>query len=143
MTKDYESLVSLLTNKKSYVKFHPCLLPKSISISKLVGYFEFLSPVMLIIHGSTISKRKFSTKKSSDLDIVCVSSKAAFWPLEQLYKKLRENLQQERNKIDASIVTYNELASMVIGGASSLSASFDNGFSILYRSERNEPCDSN
>jgi len=137
LAKDREFLVSLLTNNKAHVEFHPSLLPNGISINELISYFDFLAPVILIIHSSTISKRKFSTKKNSDFDIVCVSSKAAFWPLSQLYKKLRENLQQERINIDVSIVTSNELISILTGGSSSLRASFDNGFSILYRKEKN------
>ncbi|MCK4478192.1 hypothetical protein KAU88_06670 [Candidatus Bathyarchaeota archaeon] len=135
MIRNYESLVNKLANIKSYVEFHPCMLPKGVSRYELINFFEFLSPIMLILHGSTISSAKFSMKKSSDLDIVCVSSKAAFWPLEQLYKRVKENLENEDIKIDVSIITYNELIS-IIEGESSLSTSFRHGFSLLYQKGR-------
>jgi len=90
------------------------------------------------MHGSRISRLKFSTKRVSDVDIICVSSKAAFWPLEQLYKKLRENLKEDKNAIDVSIITYLELASIITEGSSSLSSSIDNGFSVIYMRESNE-----
>lgn len=131
MIRKYESLANTLINLESYVEFDPCMLPKGISRNKLMDYFEFLSPIMLILHGSTISTRKFSTRENSDLDIVCVSSKAAFWPLEQLYKRLDENLENEDIKIDVSIITQNELLS-IIEEKSSLSMSFKHGFSMLY-----------
>ncbi|MGD0996189.1 MAG: hypothetical protein ABR909_11780 [Candidatus Bathyarchaeia archaeon] len=127
-----------MVTKRSYVKFQPCFLPKGTSCKKLIHYFEFLSPIMLIMHGSRISRLKFSTKRVSDVDIICVSSKAAFWPLEQLYKKLRENLKEDKNAIDVSIITYLELASIITEGSSSLSSSIDNGFSVIYMRESNE-----
>lgn len=118
-------------NLESYVEFDPCMLPKGISRNRLMDYFEFLSPMMLILHGSTVSSKEFSTRETSDLDIVCVSLKAAFWPLEQLYKRLDKNLENDDIKIDVSIITQNELLS-IIEGKSSLSISFKHGFSMLY-----------
>ena len=137
MIRNCESLINTLANIESYVEFHPCMLPKDISRHKLMTYFEFLSPIMLILHGSTVSGRKFSQKKNSDLDIVCVSSKAAFWPLEQLYERINEDFGNESIRIDVSIITYNELIS-VIEGESSLSISFKHGFSILYQVGKDE-----
>jgi len=137
MIRNYGSLVITLANMESYVEFHPRMLPKGISKDKLMTYFEFLSPMMLILHGSTISGKKFSKKKKSDLDIVCVSLKAAFWPLEQLYERISENLENESVKIDVSIITHSELRS-VMDGESSLSTSFKHGFSILYQEGKDE-----
>jgi len=131
MIRNCESSVNILTNMESYVEFHPSMLPEGTSRNKLLSFFDFLSPIMVILHGSTVSKKKFSTKKQSDLDIVCVSLKAAFWPLEQLYEKMNETLQKEGVRIDVSIITYNGLLS-IIEGRSSLSTSFGHGFSIMY-----------
>jgi len=142
MIRDYESLVDKLTNIKFHVEFHPCMLPKGISRYKLINFFGFLSPIMLILHGSTVSGTKLSMKKNSDLDIVCVSLKAAFWPLEQLYKRINENLENEDVKLDVSIITCNELLS-IIEGKSSLSVSFRHGFSILYQEGKDESYRSN
>lgn len=131
MNRNYKSLINTLIKRESYFEFHPRMLPKGISRHKLMNYFKFLSPIMLILYGSTISGVKFSTKKSSDLDIVCISLKAAFWPLEQLYERIYENFENENIEIDVSIITYNELLS-IVEGKSSLSTSFRHGFSILY-----------
>ena len=137
MNRNFESLVDTLVNIESYIEFHPCMLPEGISRNELMTYFGFLSPTMLILHGSTISGTKFSKKKNSDLDIVCVSSKAAFWPLEQLYERVSENLENESIKIDVSIITHDELRS-VMEGESSLGVSFKHGFSILYQEGKDE-----
>jgi len=137
MNRNYESLVNTLVKRGSYFEFHPRMLPKGISRCILMNYFRILSPIMLILHGSTISGAKFSTKKNSDLDIVCVSLKAAFWPLEQLYERIYENLKNEDIEIDVSIMTYNELLS-IVEGESSLSTSFRHGFSILYEERKDE-----
>ncbi len=137
MNRNFESLVNTLVNIESYIEFHPCMLPEGISKNKIMLHFGFLSPTILILHGSTISGTRFSKKKNSDLDIVCVSSKAAFWPLEQLYERIRENLENESIKIDASIITHGELRSL-IEGESSLGVSFSHGFSILYQEGKDE-----
>lgn len=137
MIRDPVSFVKALSKAGSYIEFKPSMLPKGISRNKLIKHFEFLSPIVLILHGSTISGKKFSEKKDSDLDIVCVSLKAIFWPLEQLYKKMNENLERENTKIDVSIITSNEFLSIKEVG-SSLNKSLDHGFSILYKRGKNE-----
>ena len=137
MILNSELLVNTLLSKESHVEFHPCILPKSVSKTKLMNCFEFLSPILLILHGSTISRKKFSTKKNSDLDIVCLSLKAAFWPLTELYEKIDQNLKDEDIKIDVTIITYNELLS-ILDGSSSLGVSFSHGFSILFQEGDNE-----
>jgi hypothetical protein len=111
-----QTLVNTLRNKKSYVGFRPNMLPKGLSASRIVAALEFLSPFVIILHGSAVSNKRFS---------------AAFWPLEQLYERTDENLRSEVTGVDLSIVTHNGLLSIIDGG-SSLSTSLDHGFSILY-----------
>jgi hypothetical protein len=130
-----ESLIGMLSGMQSCVEFCPDMLPDGVSIDRILGALDFLSPIVIILHGSTVSHKKFSAKKTSDIDMVCVSIKAAFWPLEQLHKKINENLGNQTIKIDLSIVTYNGFLSLVKDG-SSLSKSFSHGFSILYYEEK-------
>jgi len=135
MSSKRESLVNILRNKKPYVKFHPSMLPKGFSVNRIVNALEFLSPMVIILHGSSVSKRKFSLKERNDLDVVCASIKGAFWPLEQLYERAKEDLRDDVVEIDLSIVTCNGLKS-IIEGKSSLSKSFNHGFSVLYCEEK-------
>ena len=128
---EIELLVSELVNNKAYVKFNPRMLGDDITLNQLMSYFEFLSPIMILMHGSTVSKKRFSDKNNSDLDIVCVSPKAAFWPLEQLYNRLDSNLKHERTRIDVSIISVSEFIT-ILDRNSSLSTSFTHGFAILH-----------
>jgi hypothetical protein len=133
------SLFRRLSNSESYVKFCPSMLPPSVTVKKILKVVEFLCPTTVILHGSNVSHKKFSTKKCSDIDIVCVSAKAAFFPLEQLHQKVKENIKKEGIEIDLdpSIVTPSAILSIIEGG-SSLSKSLSHGFSILYCEEENE-----
>jgi hypothetical protein len=128
-------LVNVLKTMESYVEFCPDMLPNDISLSRILNALRFLSPTIIILHGSTVSRRKFSAKKNSDLDIVCVTVKAAFWSLEQLQTRIRENLGNEGVEIDLSIVSYNRFLS-IAKGKSSLGKSLSHGFSISYYEEK-------
>lgn len=130
-----ESLNNMLRAVQSCVEFCPDMLPDGVSLSTILDAMTFLSPIIVILHGSTISHKKFSAKKTSDLDIVCVSNKAAFWPLELLHKRIKENLGDENIEIDLSIVSYNGFLS-IVNGKSSLSKSLSHGFSILHQEEK-------
>ena len=123
-------LASKLQKMKGFTDFDLSMLPKGLSVERLVKALNFLSPSIIIIHGSKVSKKKFSNKPRSDLDIVCVSAKAAFWPIEELIKNARKNFGAQEVDIDLSIVTYNGLLS-IVKGESSISRSFNHGFSIL------------
>ena len=130
-----ESLVNMLRAMQSCVEFCPDMLPDDVSLSTILDALRFLSPMIVILYGSAVSHRKFSSKRTSDLDIVCVSIKAAFWSLEQLHKKIRENFRDVNVEIDMSIISYNGFLS-IVKGRSSLSKSLNHGFSILYQEEK-------
>jgi hypothetical protein len=78
-----------------------------------------------------VSHQKYSEKEVSDLDIVCVSDKAAFWPIEQLLEGVNRNTQWH---IDLSIVTVSAFVSLLRkNNSSSLAESFRHGFTIMYQ----------
>jgi hypothetical protein len=107
------------------------MLPNGISRDRILEILWFLSPVIVILHGSRASNKRFSAKEKSDLDLICVSMKAPFWPLDQLYERVKEDSKREDCQIDLSIVSSKEFSS-VVKGKSSLGESLSHGFSILY-----------
>lgn len=131
MNTKCEGYIKKLIDMSSYFQFEDKMLPNNISVESLKNGFNFLSPEVLLLHGSNVSGKKFSNKKTSDLDVICVSHKAAFFPLKQLYEKLESNFQKEKIKIDASIISCNELSSL-IKCKTSLGVSLSHGFSIIY-----------
>ncbi len=132
---DPQSLSEVLMRKESYVEFRDDMLPMGMSASCLISIFEDLAPTMLIVHGSKVSSVKFSVKQISDLDIICVTVKAAFWPLKDLFATIRSKTAKVPIVLDTSIVTGNQLLSS-ISGNSSLWASLENGFSIILTVEK-------
>lgn len=124
-------IVNKLQEMSSYVEFRDDMLPDGLTVDQLLSKLSFLSPVILLLHGSKISHRKFSNKNYSDLDLVCVSVKAAFWPIDKLMEEAQYNLRFDKIKIDLSIITNNGFSS-IIDGNSSISRSFANGFSIIH-----------
>jgi len=134
MTRTAQSLTDKLENMRSYVELSQDMLPKGVSAKGIQDALDFLSPIVVLVHGSRVSHRKFSTKKKSDLDILCVSIKAAFWPLEELYSKAQKNLEKQNVKIDLSIVSYRGFLS-IFEERTALCDSLDHGFSVLYSEE--------
>lgn len=130
-----ESVINMLRAMQSCVEFCPDMLPDGVSLRTILDAMVFLSPIIVILHGSTVSHKKFSAKKTSDLDIICVSIKAHFWPLEQFHKRIKENIRDENIEIDLSIVSYYEFLS-ITKGKSSLSKSLSHGFAILHQEEK-------
>ncbi len=121
----------------AYIPFNQSILPKKLSLDEILSYFEFLSPTLLILHGSLISKKRYSPSGKPDLDIICISKKAAFWPLNELYYNFYNKSKNLQIKIDLSILTYTQFISFFQGNTS-LSISLNNGFTILYVENINE-----
>ncbi|MCK4827587.1 hypothetical protein KA005_68295 [bacterium] len=116
----------------SYVQFNSSMLPEGMSLDNILQLFEFLSPEYIILHGSSVSKIRYSLEGMSDLDLICVTPKAAFWSLTELYSSFHEQNTRLEVPLDISILTNSELYS-VIYGDTSLSVSMKKGFTILYR----------
>lgn len=127
-------MVRMARDLQSCTEFDPSMLPQGVSLDSMLRAMEILAPTLIVLHGSTVSHKKYSNKKISDLDLICVSIKAAFWPVEQLQRKVKEVFGNLNFAIDLTIVSRNEFLS-IIEGKSSLGESLSHGFSILYSEE--------
>ena len=109
------------------------MLPDKIQVEDISIHLEFLSPRVLILHGSSVSKKRYSPFGESDLDIICVTEKCGFWSMDHLYEKFHENTKDMPIKIDLSILTCSRFLSVLEENNSALSYSLKNGFTILWR----------
>jgi len=131
-------LVNFLKSLKSFYEFEELMLPSEISIPKLYTTLKFISPQIILAHGSYITKVRYSPEGSPDLDITIVSIKIPFWSKEVLYKEIQDKLSQlsKSIKFDVSLVTPRGLLAHIYG-KTSLGQSILQGFTILYFGEGN------
>ena len=66
-------LVNFLKSLKSFYEFDELMLPSEISITKLYTTLKFISPQIILAHGSYITKVRYLPEGSPDLDITIVS----------------------------------------------------------------------
>lgn len=125
------TLYTKLINHDSYVPFNELILPKGICWEEILNSFMFLSPIVIIFYGSTISKKRYSPHGKSDLDVICVTTKSAFWNLNHLYEQFRQITKHIDIEIDLSILTCNELY-FALKGNSSIGTSLNDGFTLLW-----------
>lgn len=125
-------MISFLKSMKSYRKFNPDMLPPDISKQDIIYLFKFISPQIVLIHGSSVTNTRYSPDGSGDIDIIVASIKCAFWPLEELYNEIKYRLNQKfRIIIDVCLVTPNGLFAH-IKNTTSIGQSLKHGFTILY-----------
>lgn len=132
--------IDILKSLKSFIDYDETTLPPKLSPQKIVFALRFISPQIILVHGSYVSKVRYSTKENQDFDIIIVSIKIPFWSNEILYKEIRDRLSQLSKliKFDISLVTPRGLFAHIYG-KTSLGQSILQGFTILYPGERNEP----
>jgi len=125
--------VDFLTSLKSCLGFKREMLPPTIAPENLISALQFISPQLILIHGSCITKIRYSPEGSKDIDLVVVSIKAAFWPIGDLCKEIRRRLSRISRsiKFDISLTTPSRLIAH-INGRTSLGQSLLQGFIILY-----------
>lgn len=122
---------SRVINHADLVPFDKSILPDGVKLEDILESLTFLSPVLLILYGSTVTRKRYSPSGESDLDIVCVTMKSGFWHLDHLYEEFKQNAKYMDVEIDLSILTCNEFCS-VLDGNSSLSMSLTDGFTVLW-----------
>lgn len=125
-------MVSVLKSLKSFYKFENTMLPPEISIQDIISASRFISPQMILIHGSYATKVRYSPNEDQDFDMIIVSIKIPFWSKEDLYKDIRDRFQQlsKSIKFDISLVTLRGLLAH-IHEKTSLGQSILQGFTIL------------
>lgn len=132
-------IVDILKSLKSFVNYDETMLPPNLSTQKIVSALGFISPQIILIHGSYVSKVRYSMKEYQDFDIIVASIKTPFWIKENLYKEIQDRVSQlsTQIKFDVSLVTPCGLLAHIYG-KTSLGQSILQGFTILYPGERNE-----
>ncbi|MFX1286704.1 MAG: hypothetical protein ACFFB5_23910 [Promethearchaeota archaeon] len=129
-------ILKKLNNFDFYHKFTDEILPQNVTSRDLWLMFDFLSPVLIVIHGSRVSKIKYSKKRISDVDIVIVTLKYSFWPLLEIRNEIHKRISQNSHIdfLDISITSPQGLISH-IKNRTSLGLSLREGFSYILRYE--------
>ncbi len=71
----------ILLNHNAYIKFKESFFPQNLPIDELLLSLDFLRPFIIVLHGSKVSNKRFSSKVHSDLDVIIISKKTPFWSL--------------------------------------------------------------
>ena len=131
--------ITILKSLKSFMNYDDTMLPSNLSTQKIVSALKFISPQIIIIHGSYASKIRYSMREYQDFDIIIASIKIPFWTKSVLHKETQDRLSQLSKliKFDVSLVTPHGLLAHIYG-KTSLGQSILQGFTILYPGERNE-----
>lgn len=122
-----------LKSHKSFYEFKSYMLPDEISIKNIISLSIFLSPQIIIEHGSQVTNIRYSPSGNSDIDLIIVTFKKSFWPSDYLYENVKYKFQKYMPivKFDITLVSPIELISN-IKDETSLGESLIQGFTILY-----------
>ncbi|MDO9592560.1 MAG: hypothetical protein Q7I98_05115 [Erysipelotrichaceae bacterium] len=126
---------SKIMQHSSFIPFNQSMLPGGILLTDILRTMDFLSPEIVILHGSSVSKMRFSPLGNMDLDIICASRKAPFWSLENLYERYYELMDNENVNVDLTILSHSGLLAVLKDTKTSLNDSINNGFTILHKME--------
>ncbi len=124
--------INELKKDSAYVDFEASHLSNTLK-SLLLKSFEFLSPQFIIIHGSLISGKRYTSEDLSDIDVIIVSHKKNFWNLRELYSHFSEYYQQNFDlEIDITLISPNDIINNLNGiEKSSWFQSMKEGFSFI------------
>ncbi len=129
------NIINYLKSLKSHESFTNSMLPQDTSTNEIVEAIRFLSPELIIIHGSFVSNIRFSENTEKDLDLIVISYKVPFWNKEYLYKKTKEKLlNASKFKFDTSLETPSGLYRHIENNTS-LGDSILRGFTIMYNGD--------
>ena len=124
--------INKLKKNPAYVNFEASQLSKTLK-SLLLKSFEFLSPQFIIIHGSLISGKRYTSEDLSDIDVIIVSHKKNFWNLRELHSHFSEYYQQSFDlEVDITLISPNDFINNLNGiESSSWFQSINEGFSLI------------
>jgi hypothetical protein len=127
------NLLSILRSQESFYEFDCHMLPKGIIIKDITTLSTFLSPQIIIEHGSYVTKKRYSPDGRSDIDLIIATLKKSFWPTDYLYDNIKYKFQKyfPDIKFDITLVSPTELI-FNIQEDTSLGKSLIQGFTILY-----------
>jgi len=124
--------LNFLKSLNSYKSFNLNFLPSGITIINIKNIFDFISPAIIILHGSCVTGKRRSPSSEKDIDLILINDKFAFWNYEEILNKIDSKSAEIEieYKFDVSITTcqgfFNHLKHKT-----SLGASIDLGFSII------------
>ena len=131
-------LFGILRSQKSFYEFNSNMLPKEVLAKDINLVSAFLSPQIIIEHGSYVTKVRYSPNGNRDIDIIIASFKKSFWPADYLYEKTKYKFLKHWPdiKFDITLVSPTELI-FNIHEETSLGKSLIQGFTILYPEKLN------
>jgi hypothetical protein len=130
------NLLFILRSQESFYEFDCSMLPKGVMIKDIILLSAFLSPQIIIEHGSYVTKKRYSPNGRSDIDIIIATLKKSFWPTDYLYNSTKQKFPDI--KFDVTLVSPTELI-FNIQKKTSLGKSLIQGFTILYPEKVNAP----
>ena len=99
-----------LKKNPAYVDFKDVPILSDSFKQKLVKSLEFLSPEAIIVHGSTVSGKRYNPSSERDIDIIVVSYKKNFWNLRELYSYFDTNYQSSFDlNIDITLISPSDI----------------------------------
>ena len=109
------------------------MLPCGVSINDILSLSSFLSPQIIIEHGSNVTNIRYSPDGDRDIDIIIVFVKKSFWPTDYLYEHVKNNFRKNMpdSRFDLTLVSPRELI-FNVQQETSLGESLRQGFTILY-----------
>jgi hypothetical protein len=127
------NLLNILRSQKSFYEFNSYMLPNGILIKDIISLSAFLSPQIIIEHGSCVTRVRYSPNDESDIDIIIATFKKSFWPTDYLYKIIKYKFRKYYPdiKFDITLVSPTEL-NFNIQEETSLGKSLIQGFTILH-----------
>jgi len=126
-------IISLLKSLDSFYTFNDDMLPTDIKKEEILNLSSFLSPNLILIHGSFVTKIRYSPNSESDLDLIIASFKKSFWNYNYLNETIRNRFYSLSNaiKFDISLISPYEVYNHIYE-RTSLGISILQGVSILY-----------
>jgi hypothetical protein len=126
-------ILTILKSSKSFYIFDNNMVPCEISIRDLIDVSRFISPQIILIHGSYVTKVRYSPEGDPDFDLIIASSKISFWSMRHLYKEVLYRFQKlsPTIKFDISLASPYDVLNHVYN-KTSLGQSITQGFTILY-----------
>lgn len=131
-------LLLFLRSHDSFNKFENYMLPKGVFINDIILASSFISPQIIIEHGSFVTNIRYSPNGVCDLDIIIVTFKKSFWPTDYLYNVIINKFKDyiPITKFDITLISPSELVCSILE-RTSLGESLLQGFTILFPEETN------
>lgn len=130
--------MNYLKSLKSYKPFNPCFIPVGVTLSNIERIFDFISPSIIILHGSCVTGKRYSPI-SKDIDIILINNKHIFWDMESIFQVIDINKNKEKILIDFDIsITTQKGFINHLKNETSLGVSINQGFSIILPRYNNE-----